>query len=99
MGVPLVTCPWPTYAGRVAASVATAMGFPEMIVGSLAEYEELAFALAYDAERLRELRSRLAAAQESAPLFDTQATVAAWEQAVESLLAAPVVGAGAARSL
>jgi predicted O-linked N-acetylglucosamine transferase (SPINDLY family) len=87
MGVPLVTCPWPTYAGRVAASVARAMGFPEMAVGSLEEYEELAFALATDAERLSDLKARLVAARPTAPLFDTAATIAAWERAVVELVA------------
>jgi predicted O-linked N-acetylglucosamine transferase (SPINDLY family) len=87
MGVPLVTCPWPTYAGRVAASVATAMGFSEMIVGDLDQYEELAFALATDAERRRDLRQRLVTARPAAPLFDTKSTVAAWEREVEAVLA------------
>ena len=64
------------------------MGFPEMIVTSLDEYEELAFALATDGERLRDLRSRLAAARRTAPLFDTKATVAVWEREVEALVGA-----------
>jgi predicted O-linked N-acetylglucosamine transferase (SPINDLY family) len=88
MGVPLVTCPWPTYAGRVAASLARAIGFPELVVPDLEAYESLAFALANEPERLRELRARLVAARRTAPLFDTRATVAAWEsvahRAVES---------------
>jgi predicted O-linked N-acetylglucosamine transferase (SPINDLY family) len=70
-GVPLVTCRGTTFVGRVAASVLTAIGLPELITGSLDDYERLALQLATDADRLARLRAKLAAQRSTAPLFDT----------------------------
>jgi len=93
MGVPIVTCPWPTYAGRVAASLARAAGFPELVVASLDEYEDLAHALATDADRLADLRARLRTARPAMPLFDSRATVTALEVEIERVLSAAGVAA------
>jgi protein O-GlcNAc transferase len=73
-GLPLITCRGATFAGRVAASLLTAAGLPDLIVETLVEYSALALALARAPERLGEVRSRVAAAKASA-LFDTPAYV------------------------
>ncbi|MCC6888009.1 MAG: tetratricopeptide repeat protein [Hyphomicrobiales bacterium] len=70
-GLPLITVIGATFAGRVAASLLRAIHLPELVVGSLAEYEALALALARDPERLTDIRRRLAANRMTAPLFDT----------------------------
>lgn len=70
-GLPLLTCPGATFAGRVAASMLQAVGLPELIAPSLDDYERLAIALAADRERLTEIRARLAGNRLAKPLFDT----------------------------
>jgi predicted O-linked N-acetylglucosamine transferase (SPINDLY family) len=70
-GVPVVTCIGGTFAGRVAASLLRAIGLPELVTRSLAEYEELALRLATDPALLGELRSKLAHNRQAHPLFDT----------------------------
>jgi predicted O-linked N-acetylglucosamine transferase (SPINDLY family) len=70
MGVPLVTCLGTAFAGRVGASLLTAMGCPELITHSMAEYEALALELARDGEKLAALRRKLADNRLTAPLFD-----------------------------
>lgn len=72
-GVPVVTCPGESFASRVAASLLTAVGLPELVTGSLDEYEALALALAQDPARLAALKAKLAAARATAPLFDAAA--------------------------
>ena len=70
-GLPLVTCAGSTFAGRVAASLLTAAGLPELATASLQEYEALALGLARDPGRLAGLRAELAGPGRTAPLFDT----------------------------
>jgi protein O-GlcNAc transferase len=70
-GLPLITWPGETFASRVAASLLTAVGLPELIVSSLADYERTAIALGRDSERLRRLRERLADNRLKMPLFRT----------------------------
>ena len=69
--LPVVTLMGSTFAGRVAASVLNAAGLPELITRSREKYEELIAALAGDPERLKAIRSRLAAGLGCCPLFDT----------------------------
>jgi predicted O-linked N-acetylglucosamine transferase (SPINDLY family) len=71
VGLPVVTCLGNTYPARVAASLLGAVGVPELVTRSLAEYEALALALAQDRERLTAIRARLATNRATAPLFDT----------------------------
>jgi protein O-GlcNAc transferase len=70
-GVPVLTCSGATFASRVAGSLLGAVGLPELITASLADYETLALRLARDPALLSSLRQRLARNRESFPLFDT----------------------------
>ena len=70
-GLPVLTCPGRTFAGRVAGSLLRAVGLPELIARDLAHYEALALELARDAARLAELRAKLERNRATAPLFDT----------------------------
>lgn len=70
-GVPLIAYRGNTFAARVSASVLTAAGLPELIVPSDAEYRDLAIRLATDRAMLAQLRARLAANRQAAPLFDS----------------------------
>jgi protein O-GlcNAc transferase len=71
-GLPVLTCAGATFASRVAASLLSAIGMPELITHSLADYEALAMKLARDRSLLALFRERLARQRESAPLFDTR---------------------------
>jgi protein O-GlcNAc transferase len=70
-GVPVVTCPGNTFPGRVAASLLHAIGLPELVTASLAEYENLATALALDPDRLARIKAKLMRQRYTEPLFDT----------------------------
>jgi predicted O-linked N-acetylglucosamine transferase (SPINDLY family) len=71
MGVPVLTCVGTTFAGRVAASLLSAIGLHELITHSLADYEQAALRLARDPGLISEMRAKLAANRETFPLFDT----------------------------
>lgn len=71
MGVPLVTRQGNTFAGRVAASLLHAIGLPELITRSHAEYEALALQLSQDPFLLARIKEKLVANRSSHPLFDT----------------------------
>lgn len=68
-GLPVLTCAGTAYAGRVAASMLTAAGMPELVTENAAAYEKIALELARDSARLKGLREKLAG--RNSPLFDT----------------------------
>jgi len=70
-GVPLVTCPGEAFASRMAGSILRAARLPELIAGSLGEYEAIALALARDPARRARIRASLLEGRSSLPLFDT----------------------------
>jgi predicted O-linked N-acetylglucosamine transferase (SPINDLY family) len=70
MGVPVLTCSGETMASRVAGSQLAAVGLPELITHSLAQYEALALQLAADPALLAGYRARLLANRRTEPLFD-----------------------------
>jgi predicted O-linked N-acetylglucosamine transferase (SPINDLY family) len=70
-GVPVLTCLGTTFAGRVAASLLHAIGLPELVTDSLAQYEARAVELAEDAAALAALKRRLQDRRQTAALFDT----------------------------
>jgi predicted O-linked N-acetylglucosamine transferase (SPINDLY family) len=80
-GLPVVACEGTAFAGRVAASALRALGMPELVTPSLAEYETLALRLARDSQALAELRAKLARNRESEALFDTERSTRALEAA------------------
>jgi protein O-GlcNAc transferase len=71
MGVPVVTCPGESFAGRVAASLLQAIGMGELVTASLDEYERLALRIAQEPALLKELAERRQRNRTSHPLFDT----------------------------
>jgi predicted O-linked N-acetylglucosamine transferase (SPINDLY family) len=89
-GLPVLTRRGTAYAGRVAASLLTAAGLPELITESAQEYEQLALALARNPARLRALRERLDTNRATAPLFDTPRLARDLEAAYLRMLAAAV---------
>ncbi len=70
-GLPVLTTPGETFAGRVAASLLKAVGLPEMIANSLSAYEQQALRLANDPAALREIRAKLARNRTTCSAFDT----------------------------
>jgi protein O-GlcNAc transferase len=85
-GLPLVTVLGNRFDGRVAASLLTAIGLPELVTPNLKSYEALALALARDPARLAAIKARLAQNLLSGPLFDTDAFRAAIEAAYQGML-------------
>ena len=70
-GLPLLTCIGRGFAGRVAASLLKAIGLPELITATAAQYEDLAVELAVNPQRLAAIRLKLAQNRLATPLFDT----------------------------
>jgi predicted O-linked N-acetylglucosamine transferase (SPINDLY family) len=70
-GLPVLTCAGESLAGRMGASLLTAVGLPELIAWDRAEYERLAVALAREPSRLAEMRGKLSMTHAGAALFDT----------------------------
>jgi predicted O-linked N-acetylglucosamine transferase (SPINDLY family) len=85
-GLPVLTCLGGALPGRVAASLLTAVGLPEMVTRTLEEYEALATALAAEPERLRRIRDRLARNRLTHPLFDTARFTRHLEAAFEEMV-------------
>ena len=71
-GLPVLTCAGETFAGRMASSLLQAIGLPELITSTPAQYEDLAVALGLDAQRMAELKQKLAANRLTTALFDTR---------------------------
>jgi protein O-GlcNAc transferase len=71
VGLPVLTCMGESFVGRVAASLLSAVGLPELVTRSLDEYEALALQLATDPARIASIRQKLKANRPTCPLFDT----------------------------
>jgi len=84
-GLPVITCPGHAFASRVAASVLTAAGLPELIAADRPAYERLAVALATDPARLAAVRAKLASSRNTAALFDTPALARSLERLYERM--------------
>lgn len=69
-GLPVLTCYGKTLAGRVAASILSAVGLPELIAHSHEEYESMALNLAINSDTLAAIRHKLAANSRTFPLFN-----------------------------
>ena len=73
MGVPVIALRGDRHAGRVSASLLTAIGMEDLVADSVEGYGEIALALAGDPARLRELRQSLRPHMVASPLCDATA--------------------------
>lgn len=80
--LPLITLKGNSFASRVATSVLTAHGVPELAMNSVAAYEDLAVELYMDPGRLTEVRSKIANAIPASPLFDVESYTRSFEEAL-----------------
>jgi len=84
-GLPLLTCVGETLVSRIAGSQLHAIGLPELVTTSLADYERLALALARTPSLLDGFRRRLAANRRTMPLFDMEAYARDFEAAMQAI--------------
>ncbi|MPZ39806.1 MAG: tetratricopeptide repeat protein [Rhizobiales bacterium] len=84
-GLPVLTCLGSTFPGRVAASLLRAVGLPDMVTGTLGEYEALALKLAREPALLADIRRRLAHNRLTYPLFSTDRFARHIERAYETM--------------
>lgn len=80
-GCPVLTIMGTTFAGRVAASLLTAVGLPRLIAPDAAGYVQRAIALAADTDERARLRAHLAGGGRASSLFDTARTTRMLEAA------------------
>jgi predicted O-linked N-acetylglucosamine transferase (SPINDLY family) len=71
-GLPVLTCLGETFAGRVAASLLTAIQLLELITTTPEVYEQTAIDLATHPEKLAAIKRKLAENHLTTPLFDTK---------------------------
>ena len=71
-GLPVLTCVGQTFAGRVCASLLSAINLPELITSNLKDYEKKAVMLGKHPEMLDFISKKLANSRLSTPLFDTR---------------------------
>lgn len=70
-GVPLLTYAGPSMASRVGSSILKAMGLPELVTTSLAEYEDRLLYFVRNRAEAERMRAKVRANYGSTPLFDT----------------------------
>jgi len=103
MGLPVLTRVGRSFSSRVAASLLSAVGLPELAVETTERYEDLAVLLAHDEQAQTDIREHLNGQRMELPLFDsTRFThelgdlfgrmVGRWQQGLppEALAATPV---------
>jgi hypothetical protein len=71
MGVPVITLPGPTFAGRHSATHLVNAGLPEMVVSSWDEYRQRAIGLSQDLTSLARIRSLLRDTLMGSPVCDS----------------------------
>jgi protein O-GlcNAc transferase len=69
-GLPVLTCLGQAFQARVAGSLLYAVGLPELVTASLAEYEQRAINLARDPVQLAAIRQKLMRNRDTTALFD-----------------------------
>jgi predicted O-linked N-acetylglucosamine transferase (SPINDLY family) len=82
-GLPIITRIGDGFAARVAASLLSAMGLPELITKTDEDYTDLALDLATNPARLAAINQKLAENRRTAPLFDTEQCTRNIEHAYE----------------
>jgi len=82
-GVPIVTLKGDNWPSLVGTCLNTAVGLCNMAVESMNEYEELAVAIATDAELAKAVRETLAHNRLKTPLFDSERWIRNFEQGLD----------------
>lgn len=72
VGLPVLTCSGESFASRVAASLLHAVGLPELVTQTQADFEARAVELARDVTQLRRIRDKLVEQGPESPLFDAR---------------------------
>jgi protein O-GlcNAc transferase len=85
MGVPVVTLPGPTFAGRHSVTHLVNAGLPGMVAGNWDEYVDIAAGLASDLDTLAALRAGLRDQVAASPLCDGERFGAALSQALRAM--------------
>jgi protein O-GlcNAc transferase len=78
--VPVITVQGAHFASRVASSILTAIGLPELITRSPKEYETLAIKIAGDKKYFEKIKEKLASNRLTKPLFNTEISVLEMEK-------------------
>jgi predicted O-linked N-acetylglucosamine transferase (SPINDLY family) len=85
MGTPILTRSGKTYISRMAGSLLTAVGLPDLITTTMEDYERLAVQIGNQPARAASYKRYLAEYGRSSPLFDIPATVRDIEREFERL--------------
>ncbi len=85
MGTPILTRAGRTYISRMAGSLLHAVGLPDLVTDSLADYERLAITLGRTPARVASYKRYLAEHARTSPLFDVPQIVRDIESAFERL--------------
>ncbi|GAB2511209.1 O-linked N-acetylglucosamine transferase, SPINDLY family protein [Lysobacter humi (ex Lee et al. 2017)] len=91
-GCPVLTRPGETFAARVAASLLTHLGLPELVVRDDDAFVARAVALGRDPDALAALRARVESCREASSLFDMQAFADGFASAVATMHARALAG-------
>ena len=86
MGLPALSCAGHSMASRLGGSILTAAGLPDCVSSSKDALREQVLRLGQDSAARTTLRQRLAGAQTTAPLFQSEARVREWEWAWAEML-------------
>ena len=84
-GLPVLTQIGNSFAGRVAASLLTAVGLPELIVQTPQQFESLSIELAKTPAMLAAIKDKLAQQRLTRPLFDTRSYTKHLESAYSAM--------------
>ena len=86
VGLPILTLQGQSFAARVASSLLTAMGLPQLITHSVEQYESLAVDLASNPSMLHEIKNTINANKQETPLFNSALTTRQIESAYEKMV-------------
>ena len=72
MGLPVITCSGDSFVSRMAGSLLTSIGLPELITYNLEDYYNLAVELALSKQKRESIRNIILTNRDTSPLFDSR---------------------------
>jgi len=85
VGLPVLTRSGNSFPSRMAGSILKAIGAPELVTHTIAEYESLAVELAKNSSKLKSIRQKINTNKKLAPLFDSPKTTKNIERAYQEM--------------